>query len=789
MHHTFISFWIKKDIKKSVDIRVLLEYRNMPPSNSSTQNIIAFLNKHGIEWTPVHLEAKQPRFPYNHNMNYGQHMFFKMLNEPDQKRLKSLKDMNNWDSIAMDTRVIAMLDVDYYNKEEKLSTDMSFLTDKYPWHKSITKGNPKIWVVLDCKPEKARYDTKWAGVELLCGQWSYAFSHVDVFNPHMSILKMSLNDIIPENNIVENKMCQSLPTDDLTGDPRILDLITGEQVNDYHDWLKILAGMRNSGFSLSDAHNVSSKASNYDPDAVEAKWNEAAKLTDIGFGTLCHYAKESDPEGFKKLHGIRKSEIMGCVLLPEAKPDPFEAIEKELYTLTKEFTNANTGEIFKVYHGDNWAYSNKQWYRLNNGGIYEKLETDAETLLMQKCVSSMRTFIGDQVKKHVSDSDKLKILTDGLKQSQRNQFMKNSVDMLRMLFIDESLHAKLDKNMNLIGFKNGVFDLASGKFRKATREDYVSLTANYDYTEECNHEYFDKLIGSIFENEERAAWFKVHLGSLLVGANPEEKVYFWVGAGRNGKGTLDKLIRYALGAYYGDIQASYFTTPDVAGRASPEVMAFKNIRVGMTQEPASGEQQKWNTEKLKRISGGDPLTGRHLFGNPETFVPHHKQLVSTNHLPTFTDLDDGLMSRLNVIRFPVQFMDATNYNAECKSHRKQKPNLKNELEKYQHMFFNYMLKYYDEYKRNGLPPLPQCMLDDLREYQNDIDTVKVFLKNNLCVKEDECLPILEAYASFKQHEDMTIKQFSSRLSKLGYKIARRTVFEKKTTCIIGFNWC
>ncbi len=783
----------------------------------STQNIIAFLDKQGIEWSPVHLEGKEPRFPNNWEMNYGQHMFFKMLEEPDKKRLKSLKQMLNWNSIAMDTRTIAMLDVDYYNKESKLSTDMSFLTNKHPWHKSITKGNPKIWVVLDRKPEKARYDTIWPGVELLCSQWSSARRVDDVFNANMPILEMSLSDIIKDNkNKPLKQMCQSPATeplsDDLKGDTRVIDLIDGDKVSDYHDWLAVLAAMYHSGYSLSDAHTVSSRASNYDSDSVDAKWAEASKLSGYSFGTVCHYAKESNPDGFKELHKQLKGESEAKCLIklptpklaqtpatvtvskePEAKPEPkpeynFDAIEDELYTLTKEFTNGNVGEIFKVYHGDGYVYCRKQWYRLNAHGIYERLEDDAETVLMQKCVNSLRVFISDQVKKHVNNSDRLKILTDGLKQSQKNQFMKNTVDMLRMLFLDEALHSKLDKNLNLVGFKNGVYDLANGVFRDATRQDYVSITTGYDYTEESNDAYFDRLIASIFENEERAKWFKVHLGSLLVGGNPEEKVYFWVGAGRNGKGTMDKLIRYALGAYYGDIQASYFTTPDVAGRASPEVMAFKNIRCGMTQEPASGEQQKWNTEKLKKISGGDPLTGRHLYGSPETFNPHHKQLVSTNHLPTFTDIDDGLKSRLVVVRFPLQFMDADNFDDTMPSHRKQNAGLKVELDQYQHMFFNYMLKQYAHYKAGGLPTMPGVMLDDLREYQSDIDSVKVFLKNTLVPCENQFVSITGLHQMFKQQEDMAINTFSSRVKKLGYTAGRRTVFDKKTTCIIGYDW-
>jgi P4 family phage/plasmid primase-like protien len=768
--------------------------------------IIAFLDKQGIEWSPVHLEGKEPRLPSNRNMKYGQHMFFKMLEEPNQKRLKSLKQMSNWKAIAMDTRTIAMLDVDYYNKEEKLSTDMSSITDKHPWHKSITKRNPKIWVKLDCIPEKARYDTKWPGVELLCSQWSYAFSDADVFNPDMPILEMSLSDIIAENkNKPLKQMCQSPATEpivnELKGDTRVLDLIDGNKVSEYHDWLAVLAAMYHSGYSLSDAHDVSSRASNYDSDAVDAKWAEASKLSGYTFGTICHYAKESDPEGYKELLSVRRGEATTKCMIKFAKkvekaekpekveeePD-LDEIEQVLYDETKSFTNLIVGKIFHIFHRHEYSYCKGKWFRINKYGIYEKLDDDSETILMQKCITTTHQFIGKQITKNANNSDRIKLLTEGLKISQNNQFMKNTISMLRLLFLDETLYSKLDKNLKLIGFKNGVFDLKHFRFRKATREDYVSITTGYDYSEECNNEYFDKLIESIFENKERAEWFKVFIGSLIVGGNPEEKCYFLVGAGRNGKGTIDSLIRYALGAYYGDVPSSYYTTPDVAGRASPEVMAFKNVRVAMTQEPASGEQAKYHTDKVKRGSGNDPLTGRYLYGNLETFQPHHKPLCCTNYLPTFTDIDDGLKARLVVVLFPLQFMDSANYDPSMPSHRKQNSGLKVELEQYRHMFFNYMLEQYKKYASDGMPALPKCMLEDLREYQDEVDSVKTFMKSSLKQVEGEYVSLSDLHTAFKQHEDMAINTFSSRLKKLGYKTGRRKIYEKTTLCVLNYQW-
>ena len=454
------------------------------------------------------------------------------------------------------------------------------------------------------------------------------------------------------------------------------------------------------------------------------------------------------------------------------------------------------GDIFKLHHSGTYTYSEKKWFRLNKGGIHEELKFDAGTLLKKQCVEAVRTFLGEQLQKHASNADNCKLISKSLTQSQKNQFMNNSVEMLQIAFIDEQFRKKLDTNLNLVGFNNGVYDLEADVFRTGKREDYVSLMTGYDYTPEENNNYFEGLVASIFEDSERAYWFKVRLGSLVVGGNPEESVDFWVGAGQNGKGTMDGLLRFALGTYYGDIQASYFTTPEHdPARARPDVLAFKNIRVGMTQEPASGEQQKWYMDKLKRVTGGDPLTGRELYGKKETFTPHHKQLVSTNHLPTFTDIDDGLRSRLRVVRFPLQFMDATNYNASNPQHRKQNGSLKKELDPKRPTFFNFLLKYYRIYKASGLPSLPKGMEDDLREYKEEIDTVKVFMDGAVVedkdVKDVGTVFLNHLHQQFKQHDDINIQLFSSRLKKLGYVTKRKASpcgDGKKLTYIVGYRW-
>jgi len=772
---------------------------------------------------------------------------YTLWNDDKLSFIARMRQMQNWDTLGFDTRfehAWAVIDVDYFDKDKKLSTDMSFITDKHPYHLSYTKKLPKIWVKLDKKPPTNRFDTKWPGVELLYGQWSYARKEDEVFNSDKPILEMSLNDILPQPltkkpTHIQGQMClpststpihlnekKSIEYDtNLHGDIRIVDLIPNKCWDDYENWMMLLGIMYNTGYTLKDAHLMSQKSPKYDADSVDKKWNSftSSPITRSGFGTLMHLAKEGDSQAYSEIVGTTRTLLQGkCMLnllsnpisestsaettpptsvIPPDTPDTpnFDKIEEALFNCTKELTNAIAGEIFEAYHGKKYSFSKGIWYRLNNGGIYEELDdTDNSVILARKVKESLCKWISVQIIKHTHNSDKIKILNSSLTRSQQNMFMKNTVDMLRMLFLDENLYKKLDKNLSLVGFTNGVFDLELGEFRTAKRDDYVSLTTGYDYTKltddenKDNRQYFDGLIESIFENKEREKWFKVHLGSLLVGGNPEETVYFWVGAGRNGKGTIDKLLRYAFGRYYGDVAPAYFTEREKdPSRPQADVLAFRNVRVGMCQEPGGTDKQQWQTNKLKRVTGGDALTARGVYEKKQvTFVPHHKQLCCTNHLPTFTEIDGGLISRLRVVRFPLEFLDSNKYDPSNPAHRRVNTSLKKETEKYQHLFLNYLFEHYQEYAKSGLPHLPKCMMDELREYQQDVDTVKIFLDNNTLKidNDDKFIQITELHNQFKQVEYMSIKSFNNRLKSLKLPIARKSCYEGKVNCLIGYQW-
>ena len=48
-------------------------------------------------------------------------------------------------------------------------------------------------------------------------------------------------------------------------------------------------------------------------------------------------------------------------------------------------------------------------------------------------------------------------------------------------FLFSYFEQKLDSNINLIGFENGIYDLEQGSFREGRPDDYITLSTKNDY--------------------------------------------------------------------------------------------------------------------------------------------------------------------------------------------------------------------------------------------------------------------------------------------------------------------
>lgn len=135
------------------------------------------------------------------------------------------------------------------------------------------------------------------------------------------------------------------------------------------------------------------------------------------------------------------------------------------------------------------------------------------------------------------------------------------------------------------------------------------------------------------------------LGYLVMAGNPMHLAFLLLGGGRNGKGTLLRVIERLLG-------------PNNVAAITPHQIADSRFAAanlyGMLANIAGDLEGRLieRTDTLKMLTGGDSIQAEHKFGHPFVFRNFATMLFSANTAPAVRDHSEGYYSRWLVIPFP-----------------------------------------------------------------------------------------------------------------------------------------
>jgi len=236
----------------------------------------------------------------------------------------------------------------------------------------------------------------------------------------------------------------------------------------------------------------------------------------------------------------------------------------------------------------------------------------------------------------------------------KNNIMREAME----LFIKKDFMKKLDANPFLLCCKNGVVDLEKQVFRDGVPEDYISLSTNIDYIpyETENTELMD-LFNKIYPFDDFRNYMINHLASTLYGDNKNQTFQIYKGSGSNGKSIVVDFMSHALGDYKASVPLALVCSKrQQIGQSSSEIIQLKGVRYAVMSEPST--DTVLNEGIMKELTGGDPLTGRALYMESETFIPQFSLACATNLDISIKSNDDGTWRRIQVCNHPSKFIDA-----------------------------------------------------------------------------------------------------------------------------------
>ena len=218
-------------------------------------------------------------------------------------------------------------------------------------------------------------------------------------------------------------------------------------------------------------------------------------------------------------------------------------------------------------------------------------------------------------------------------------------------------------NKYLLCFSNGVVDFKNKVFRSGYPQDYITKSTNIPYLPlqldnpehiTIQNEIVD-FMEKLFPQPALNKYMWEHLASSLIGVNINQTFNIYRGSGKNGKSKLTELMTMALGEYKGTVPITLVTEKrNCIGGTSSEIIQLKGVRYAVMQEPS--KDAKINEGVMKELTGGDPLQGRALYAESETFNPQFTLVVCTNSLFEINSNDDGTWRRIRIVDFLSKFM-------------------------------------------------------------------------------------------------------------------------------------
>lgn len=195
-------------------------------------------------------------------------------------------------------------------------------------------------------------------------------------------------------------------------------------------------------------------------------------------------------------------------------------------------------------------------------------------------------------------------------------------------------------------------DLKTCAARENRQQDYITKRLGADYDPQAKSLRWNQFLGEVFNHDaELIAYIQRAVGYTLTGDTSEHKFFLCHGAGANGKSIFLNTLYKLMGEYAG---TTPFETLDADTAESRQDLA-KLYGTRFVSVIETDEDRRLAEARVKKVTGGDFVTGRELYANPFDYKPVFKLWVAMNHKPLIRGTDRGIWRRIALIPFAQSF--------------------------------------------------------------------------------------------------------------------------------------
>lgn len=426
-------------------------------------------------------------------------------------------------------------------------------------------------------------------------------------------------------------------------------------------------------------------------------------------------------------------------------------------------TDIGNAERLVARYGDRLRYVPQWGWMVWDGKRWSRDVSKDASSVMWFAIRTVRA-IGAEASTVEKDEDRIKLLSHA-KASEAAYRIQQMVKLAQSLPEVQATPEMFDTDPYLFNVANGTIDLRTGNLLYHCKEDYITLLAPVEYDPDARSQFVDAWLSQIFMGDvEMIEYIQRVLGYGITGKTTEHKIFMPHGSGRNGKSTLFKVYREALGEYAAAPNQSFIVKQDKFSKHSMfDASGYAGKRALIISETDEGTML--DEGRAKMLSGGDPLKAEFKYGTQFEYIPAFKIFIHTNNKPVVTEQTVAMWSRIRLIPFLAFFGDNPDKDMEQR------------LIEHLPAFLAWVVEGAVKWVHDGLKE-PESVKLASDEYKLDSDVLADFLTTCIVLDKAATIGAKALYRGYKQfmeeNEDEPIseKAFASQLEQRGYKKKR-----------------
>ncbi|GAB6841730.1 putative DNA primase/helicase [Methylorubrum rhodinum] len=287
----------------------------------------------------------------------------------------------------------------------------------------------------------------------------------------------------------------------------------------------------------------------------------------------------------------------------------------------------------------------------------------------------------------------------------------------------------------LLCVANGTLDLRTGQLRPHDPADRLTRRAAVAHDPKATCPLFRQFLhDSLGGDREAIAFVQRAVGMSLTGDVSGQVLFYLKGCGRSGKSTLANLLRELLGGYACHTGVETFTVK----RHEPipaDLARLDGMRLVTAGE--INHIQQFDEARVKGMTGGDPITARHLYGQPFEYRPQFTLWLYANEFPKVRATDEAFWRRIRVIPFDVAVPEGRIDRELPAKLRAEGPGI-----------LNWALAGCRAWQREGLEP-PRAVREATAQWRHGADHVRRWLRERTGTAAGARTPAAALHADFR----------------------------------------